>query len=242
MKPRVLFINGISDDGLVKVLSLKDNKVNYLCQGSINAFRYLENERIEKSIIVLDSNDSAEFYFEKNTDIFFNEISEADSNRKNLIKVKHLVNQFQQIPCINHPKYVLQTTRELVSQNLQGINNLTVPLTIRIAPLSPDQIIESIEASGLEFPVIIRETGAHNGLTAYLLKNADQVRQLYALALDGREYYLTQFYELNEDGIYKKYRIVVVDGEPFIGSLMIADDCLIDRHKALDFMNKQSSL
>ena len=120
IKPKVLFINGVSDNGLVKVLSLKDNKVNYICQGSTNASRYLENERIEKANIVLDSNESTEFYFNKNTDIFFNEISEADSNRKNLIKVKHLVNQFRQIPCINHPIYILQNTRELVSQNLQG--------------------------------------------------------------------------------------------------------------------------
>ena len=236
MKPHVLFINGVSDNGLVKVLSLKNNKVNYLCQGSINAFRYLENEHIEKSNIVLDSNDNAEFYFEKNTDIFFNEISEADSNRKNLIKVKHLVNQFQEIPCINHPKYVLQTTRELVSQNLHGIENLIVPLTIRVAPLSPDQIIESIKASGLELPVLIREIGVHGGKTTYFLNNADEVRQLYALALDGRDYYLTQYYDYKEDGVYQKYRFVVINGEVFISHFVTYDHWMVHYFNCGKFM------
>ena len=48
MKPHVLFINGVSDNGLVKILSLKENKVNYRCLGSANVYRYLENERIKK--------------------------------------------------------------------------------------------------------------------------------------------------------------------------------------------------
>ena len=184
----------------------------------------------------MDSNDSAEIYIDKNTHIFFTEISDPDTNRKNLLKVNDLVNQFQQIPCINHPKYILKTTRELISQNLQGIPNLIVPLTIRIAPLSPDQIIESIEASGLEFPVIIRECGTHHGVSVNLLKNADHVRQLYALALDGRDYYLIQLYEYKEDGVYKKYRIVVVDGELFIRSLIIGNHWLVHRSKAQYFM------
>ena len=74
-------------------------------------------------------------------------------------------------------------------------------------------------------------------MSANLLKNVDEVRQLYALALDGREYYLTQYYEFKEDGVYKKYRIVVVDGEPFIRSLLTGDQWLLHRNRAQDFMD-----
>ena len=65
-------------------------------------------------------------------------------------------------------------------------------------------MIEAIESSKLEFPVLIRETGVHRGKTTYLFKNADEVRQLYALALDGRDYYLTQYYDYKENGFISK--------------------------------------
>ncbi|MBD3842933.1 MAG: hypothetical protein IE909_13840, partial [Campylobacterales bacterium] len=41
-------------------------------------------------------------------------------------------------------------------------------------------------------------------------------------ALDGREYYLTQFVEYAQNGIYAKYRLVVVDGEIFLRHVMFS--------------------
>ena len=131
-----------------------------------------------------------------------------------------------------------KATREQVSQKLQGIENLIMPLTIRIAPLSPNQIIEAVEASGLEFPVLIREIGVHGGKTTYLLKNADEVRQLYALALDGQKYYLTQFYDYQEDGVYKKYRLVVIDGQAYFRNLGVKDHWMVHRTASKAFMNQ----
>ena len=203
--------------------------------GCCDVIEYLESDLIEKYGIILDTNANSAIGFKKNTDLIFNQIAEADTNQKTLAKVDSLLKQIA-IPCINHPKYVMQTTREMVSQKLQGIENLIMPLTIRIAPISPDQIIEAIEASGLEFPVIIRDCGVHGGETTFLLSNTDEVRQLYALALDGSDHYLTQYYEYKEDGVYKKYRLVVIDGQAFIRSLFIGNHWMLHRNRAQDFM------
>ena len=102
--------------------------------GCCDVIQYLESDLIEKYGIILDTNDNSAIDFKKKTDLIFNQISEADTNQKTLAKVDSLLKQ-NPLPCINHPKYVRQTPRELVSQKLQGIQNLIIPLTIRIAPL-----------------------------------------------------------------------------------------------------------
>ena len=176
MKPQILFIRGIPDSQEVYVQAINErglSKRSFL--GGCNVDEYLESDLIEKYSIILDTNANSAIGFKKSTDLIFNQIAEADTNQKTLVKVDSLLKQIP-LPCINHPKYVMQTSRELVSQNLQGIQNLIVPLTIRIAPLLPDQMIESIEVSGLEFPVIIRTSGVHGGVSTYLVKNVDEVR------------------------------------------------------------------
>ncbi|MBD3790511.1 MAG: hypothetical protein IE885_09180, partial [Campylobacterales bacterium] len=97
-----------------------------------------------------------------------------------------------------------------------------VPKTVKIQPKSPGDIYDTIKKEGFEFPVIFRQAGDHGGIST--IRVEDETEQFYAFALDGRDYYLTQFVENAQDGIYAKYRLAVVDGEVFIRHVIFSDD------------------
>ena len=56
------------------------------------------------------------------------------------------------------------------------------------------------------------------------------------MALDGRGYYLTQYFEYKENGVYQKYRLVVINGEVFIRHFRTTDHWMIHRNSCEKFM------
>ncbi|HSR74089.1 MAG TPA: hypothetical protein VLL31_04530, partial [Sulfurovum sp.] len=81
-----------------------------------------------------------------------------------------------------------------------------------------------------------RQAGDHGGISTVRID--DETEQFYAFALDGRDYYLTQFVDYaNKDGIYTKYRLVVVDGEVYIRHVIFSDHWMI-HSKSREYMEK----
>jgi glutathione synthase/RimK-type ligase-like ATP-grasp enzyme len=72
-------------------------------------------------------------------------------------------------------------------------------------------------AEGFDFPFIVRVAGLHGGVSMAKVDGRDSYNSLHALPFDGREFYLTQFTECRDDqGLYHKQRIIVIDGEPIL--------------------------
>ena len=108
------------------------------------------------------------------------------------------------------------------------IDKLHVPKTIKIQPRSPSQIHDFIKKEGFTYPVIFRQAGDHGGISTI---RVDDSEQFYAFALDGRDYYLTQFVEYAEGGLYKKYRLIVIDGEVYLRHVKISAGWMV-HHKS----------
>ena len=78
-------------------------------------------------------------------------------------------------------------------------------------------------AGGLDFPVIIRPRGSHAGVG---LAKIDDVFALgkYLIEQKGEDFFLARFVDYSsEDGLFRKYRVVIADGKPYACHMAIAD-------------------
>jgi glutathione synthase/RimK-type ligase-like ATP-grasp enzyme len=147
-----------------------------------------------------------------------------------------------QLPVINHPSKILQTSRDSIYRMLHDIPGLTVPETIRLTPRSPEDVVTEIDRAGLAFPVIVRLAGSHGGTSSILITGRSDLDRLHVYPFDGSDFYLTRFVDyVNDDGYYRKYRIVVIDGVPLYRHHMVDRKWMIHA-SSRGFMEENSFL
>lgn len=226
---KALFLSGVPDSGKANVVTNEQGGMTVVISGSSNLLHNLKDLPAEKhQFILAGAGGDQRFALNFFPDIIVNEISDCDSHRHALARCINFCRQ-QAKPVINQPEAILNTARENVVELLQGIPDLTVPKTVRIRPLKPEDIKTAIEQGGLQYPIIMRAAGDHGGISTVRLEKEQGIeRASHFFALDGRDYYLTQFVDYqSSDGYYRKYRVAVVDGKPYLRHLIIADQWLI---------------
>ncbi|MGW8168720.1 MAG: ATP-grasp domain-containing protein [Sulfurovaceae bacterium] len=236
-KKNILFINGIEDNRDIILSKIYENgKIAWVNRGSANINNFLENDQFSCSRVILDTTDDQELPRQMIHGVF-NQIADADSHKITLRKADDFYKVVShQVPFFNPPSCVMETTRDKIYQVLQGIDRLQVPKTVKLQPKFPKDIYDTIEKEGFKFPVILRQAGDHGGVST--IRVDDKTEEFYAFALDGRDYYLTQFVDYtNKDGIYTKYRLVVVDGKVYIRHVIFSDHWVI-HSKSREYMEK----
>jgi len=94
---------------------------------------------------------------------------------------------------------------------------------VRVRPQSRDEVLVLARTAGLDLPVLVREPGSHGGTKLLRLAADDGLQVLDQFAFDGREFYVTEFVDFRSpDGVYRKYRVVVIDGVPYARHLVAA--------------------
>lgn len=239
MKKNILFIAGIPDNHQVKVISTHPNgSVSYENTGACDIYTYINPSTWNKQLLVLDSN-PYHITLDPKTHCIVNQIAEPDSHTLTLERVKVILTEHSRIPVFNPPEHIEKTRRDHVYKNLQDIEGLYVPPTLRITPTSPREIFKAIEESELQYPIIVKSAGQHGGLQTLKLDNEKDIEKLYPLPLDGRTYYLIQFINTaNEKGIYHKFRLVLIDGKIYPRHFRIHEHWMVHYYTAAKFMDK----
>lgn len=224
-----LFLGGVPDSGKADVVTTVQGDLSVIMSGSSNLARFLTTLPGQQGQFYLagqggDQHYSLNFF----PDVIINEISDPDSHHFALKRCMAFCEQ-QGKPIVNNPVAILGTTRDAVAKKLQGIAGLQMPITLRISPRSPQEIIDAVSQYSLQYPVIFRAAGDHGGISTVRIDRPEEsMAATYAYALDGRDYYLTPFVDYqSEDGFYRKYRLVVVDGKVFLRHLIISDQWLV---------------
>jgi hypothetical protein len=225
-KKNILFLSGIADDRKAGFVRFNDEGVQeYDLYGSCNLISNLRTDTFNSSLLILTPDDVQTINL-NSMNALFNQISDADTHRKALLKADNLYGQLPDtIRKFNLPCEIFKTTRDNVSTLLQGIEGLNVPKTIRIMPNSPEEIYRAIENESFVFPVIFRPAGAHAGVGTLLIENKNEA--FYPYPLDGRSYYLTQFIDYAQEGRYTKIRLAVVDGKVYIRHCIMSHEWMI---------------
>ncbi len=232
-KKNILFINGIPDDKKMLIQKVdKNGLIKWRGKGSTNLSNFLENDLFDRYNVVFDLK-ATQILPQQKIHAVFNQISDADTHKNVLKKADSFYKTVSgHVPFFNPPSLVMKTTRDNIYRSLQGVDKVYVPKTVRIKPKSPSDIYNSIEKENFEFPVIFRQAGEHGGIST--IKVDDKTEQFYSFPLDGRDYYLTQFVETAQDGIYAKYRLVVVDGEVFLRHAIFGNQWMVHAGSQLD--------
>jgi hypothetical protein len=130
-------------------------------------------------------------------------------------------------PLLNPPERVGNLDRDKLYRLLAGIERLVIPATVdadraHLPHLAQSPVALSHLASELAFPLIIRPRGSHAGKGLAKVDDGAALK----LYLDGREeqtFFISRFVDYaSEDGQFRKYRVVFVDGRPYACHMAIA--------------------
>lgn len=132
---------------------------------------------------------------------------------------------------LNRPERISHTTRDAAYALLGKVPGVCMAHTVR---LSRERILEA--ASGAfdlsdmvdgHYPFIVRPVGSHAGQG--LVKVSDGLELAnYVNGTDAQEYYVAPFIDYSSaDGLFRKYRIVMIEGVPFVCHMGISREWMV---------------
>ncbi len=238
----ILFVSGVNDRSVIGVTLDENGQVGYMIDGNCSIHHRLpmKNGMAAEYTIFGKGVRQPGIDFKRAPSLIFNQISDADTHVGALERCVTLCDQVN-TTVVNHPRHIQQTGRDRVSEQLQNIPGVIMPRTRRFMPRSPDEVLSCAAAVGLQFPYIARVAGEHHGKNLVRLDSPDDSPALHALPFDGRDFYLTQYVDCrDEDGMYHKQRIIVIDGEPLLRHALYTDTWMVHAN-ARAFMMKRES-
>ena len=131
-------------------------------------------------------------------------------------------------PLLNPPHLVRHLDRDRLHRLLRGIEGLEIPATAgatraQLLELSHASLAPGDMAADLAFPFIVRPRGSHAGRG--LARIDDRTALLrYLGERQEQEFFISRFVDYSDsDGLFRKYRIVFIDGRPYACHMAIAD-------------------
>jgi len=131
-------------------------------------------------------------------------------------------------PCkiLNPPMQIRQLDRDRLCTRLCSIPGLEIPLTARISRGELEALDEEAVRLWLEdgcFPLIVRPICSHAGRGLALLAAPSGIAD-YLAGRPEDEFFISRFVDYaSPDGLFRKYRLVCVDGRPYACHMAISE-------------------
>jgi hypothetical protein len=131
-------------------------------------------------------------------------------------------------PLLNPPRLVRNLDRDKLHRLLRGIEGLDIPATTCVTRAQMAEIARSNTgvsevATGSKFPIIVRPRGTHAGVGLARVSDGGMVER-YLAERPEQEFFVARFVDYaSADGLFRKYRIVFVDGRAYACHMAIAD-------------------
>ena len=159
-------------------------------------------------------------------DVAFVAVCESDENRPLLSMIDQAMSVWPR-PVLNRARNIAALTRTGVCELLRGVPEIVAPATARVARGDLERVgndqsaLFALLESGA-YPVIVRPVGSHAGRGLQKLASAPAVAD-YLAATPDREFYVTRFVDYaGTDGLYRKYRVALVDGRPYAAHMALS--------------------
>ena len=150
-------------------------------------------------------------------DVAFVGIGESEQGNVHLNALEGLLHDWPR-PVLNRPAAILRCARDRLRESLAGLTGVRIPAYRRIGKDGTDVT---------SFPCVIRPLDAHAG------KGFEKIDDSKALAhyLAHREedaFYVADYLDYRSaDGQFRKYRIALIDHQPHLCHVAIADDWMV---------------
>jgi len=164
-------------------------------------------------------------------DLVFVAVGESDHNRPLLEHIAQRAQSWEK-PLLNAPLHIAELTRDGVAAALGGVSGVSIPASARVSRALLQQVAEgaadiSTPLPQGAFPVIIRPVGSHAG---HGLEKLDDRAALAAYLLSNPEpdFYVARFIDYRSaDGQFRKYRVILIAGRPYICHMAISSHWMI---------------
>lgn len=131
-------------------------------------------------------------------------------------------------PLLNRPGLIANLDRDKLHRLLSGIPGLDIPATlsatrVQLSELSQGRIACRDIAGELRFPMIARPRGSHAGVGLAKIDDAAALAT-YLAERPEPDFFVARFVDyMSPDGLYRKYRLAMVDGKPYACHMAIAE-------------------
>ncbi len=215
-KPTILRARGLETSNY-GILGRTDGSFTYLLRGGHFSIKHLLNKDAFNLVILNIMNGNLDAVSEDlDADLVLNTIGCADRERSSLEALARFLDRNPQLPVINDPRRILDTTRDGNYSRLKDISGVTFPNTLRVHwdGGSAEAIVTEALDLGLSFPMILREAGTQTGKGVTLVQGVQSFYDYFSGARANKDHYVIQFSDCQrEHGFYNKIRIFCIDGE-----------------------------
>jgi glutathione synthase/RimK-type ligase-like ATP-grasp enzyme len=148
-----------------------------------------------------------------------------DANRSALSRIAALLKSTD-APVINRPDRIGYTTRDAAWNLLGREAGICMAHTVRVGRA---RLVAQIDAAGADgtvvgvnFPLIIRPVGSHAGRGLARVMNLKELSGYVSQSGDD-EFYVASYIDYrSKDGLFRKYRIALIDGVPYVSHMGIS--------------------
>jgi len=164
-------------------------------------------------------------------DVMLVGIAESEANQPLLHQVGLMTANWPR-PVINRPEHIARLSRDGVCAALSHCTGIDMPVTVRTDRATLGQLgIGMIAISSLlpddHFPLIVRPLGSHAGKD---LDKIDTPTDLipYLERVGADYFYISRFVDYRSaDGLFRKYRVALIEGKPFVCHFAISSHWMI---------------
>ena len=153
--------------------------------------------------------------------------SDSEECREALRKIDRAMPRWPR-PLLNPPHLVRNLDRDKLHGGLCGIQGLDIPATAgmtraQLLGLARSNVGLADFAAELRFPIIVRPRGSHAGVGLAKIDDGAMIAR-YLVDRPEQEFFVSSFVDYaGDDGVFRKYRIVFVDGRPYACHMAVAD-------------------
>jgi hypothetical protein len=189
----------------------------------------VENSDIQLDLLYIDTDQALPACIPEH-DVAIVALGESAQNRPILERMAQLTQHWPR-PVLNPAKQLLNGSRDDVYRQLHDIPELLIPPTRRVSRAELTQVATqqptANELLGAAYPVTLRPLVSQSGRGLAKLANAAELAA-YLDASDEAEFFVSSFIDYRSaDGCYRKLRIALIDGMPFICHLAISEHWIV---------------
>jgi hypothetical protein len=155
-------------------------------------------------------------------------VAEGDANRPILDALARRLPTWPR-PVINEAGRISSLSRDGVSRLLASVPGAYAPINLRVerARLAAGDAPVDRALQDCRFPIIVRPVGSHAGEGLEKLDDGAAVAA-YLARQPQAEFFIAPFVDYSgSDGLFRKYRVVLIDGQAYAGHMAISSRWMI---------------
>jgi glutathione synthase/RimK-type ligase-like ATP-grasp enzyme len=164
-------------------------------------------------------------------DVAITALGVSDKNRATLEWMEQLTASWPR-PLLNIPSRILNCERDSVYQLLKATPGLVIPPTLHtdrdaLMRVAAAKMPISEAYAGIDYPATVRPLDSQSGHGLCKIDNQQQLAA-YLSASTESEFYISSYIDYRSpDGLFRKARIALIAGHPYICHLGISDDWIV---------------